>query len=82
MSERTLRCFLGIFPVLPLLSTTTALSPAAPLMGSAAIPRLVIPCEINNINGKENVDINEKKLQPASEQRYGMSADLGFVIHF
>ena len=37
---------------------------------------------INNINGEDDVDINAKNEFPASEQRYGMSADLGFVIHF
>jgi hypothetical protein len=37
---------------------------------------------INNITGEDDVDINAKNLYAASTQRYGMSADLGFVIHF
>jgi TonB-dependent receptor len=37
---------------------------------------------INNINGEDDIDVNQKNLYPASEQRYGMSADLGMVIHF
>jgi TonB-dependent receptor len=36
---------------------------------------------INNLNGEDDIDLNEKNLYPASEQRYGMSADLGLVIH-
>jgi hypothetical protein len=36
---------------------------------------------ISNITGEDDVDLNAKNLFPASTQRYGMSADLGFVIH-
>ncbi len=37
---------------------------------------------INNITGEDDTDVNQKNLYTASEQRYGMSADLGFVIRF
>jgi TonB-dependent receptor len=37
---------------------------------------------LNNITGEDDIDVNQKNLYTASEQRYGMSADLGFVIHF
>jgi TonB-dependent receptor len=36
---------------------------------------------IGNITGEDDVNINAKNLYPASSQRYGMSADLGLVIH-
>jgi hypothetical protein len=32
---------------------------------------------MNNITGANDVDINQKNSFPASEQRYGMTADLG-----
>jgi TonB-dependent receptor len=35
---------------------------------------------INNLNGEDDIDLNAKNLYPANEQRYGMSADLGFVV--
>jgi TonB-dependent receptor len=35
---------------------------------------------INNLTGKSEVDINEKTLYPASEEHYGMSADLGLRV--
>ena len=35
---------------------------------------------INNITGEDDVDINQKNGFPASEQRYGMSADAGIRI--
>jgi TonB-dependent receptor len=35
---------------------------------------------INNITGEDDVDINQKTSFPASEQRYGMSADAGVRI--
>jgi hypothetical protein len=37
---------------------------------------------MNNITGEDDTDVNQKNLYTASEQRYGMSADLGFVIRF
>jgi TonB-dependent receptor len=36
--------------------------------------------DINNITGENDVDVNQKNNFPASEQRYGMSADLGLRI--
>ncbi len=36
---------------------------------------------LNNLNGEDDIDVNAKNLFPASEQRYGMSADLGLVLH-
>jgi outer membrane receptor protein involved in Fe transport len=35
---------------------------------------------VNNITGEDDVDINQKNYFPASEQRYGMSADAGITI--
>jgi TonB-dependent receptor len=35
---------------------------------------------INNITGENDIDINQKNSFPASEQRYGMSADAGLRI--
>jgi hypothetical protein len=35
---------------------------------------------LNNITGANDVDINQKNNFPASEQRYGMSLDLGFRL--
>jgi TonB-dependent receptor len=35
---------------------------------------------INNITGEDDVDINQKTSFPASEQRYGMTADAGLRI--
>jgi hypothetical protein len=35
---------------------------------------------INNITGADDIDINQKSLFPASEQRYGMSMDAGIRI--
>jgi TonB-dependent receptor len=37
---------------------------------------------INNITGQDDIDVNAKNLYVASQQRYGMSADLGFVFHY
>ena len=37
---------------------------------------------INNITGRDDVDLNAKNLFPASQQSYGMSMDLGFVIRY
>jgi TonB-dependent receptor len=36
---------------------------------------------VNNITGEDDVDLNQKNRFRASQQRYGMSADLGFVVH-
>jgi hypothetical protein len=37
---------------------------------------------ISNITGEDDVDVNAKNLYPANQQRYGMSADLGVVLHY
>ena len=37
---------------------------------------------INNITGADDIDVNQKTNFPASEQRYGMSADAGLRIRF
>jgi TonB-dependent receptor len=37
---------------------------------------------LSNITGENDVDVNQKNLFPASEQRYGMSADLGIRLRF
>ena len=37
---------------------------------------------LNNITGANDEDINQKNSFPASEQRYGMSGDLGFRLSF
>jgi TonB-dependent receptor len=37
---------------------------------------------INNMFGENDVDVNQKTSFPASEQRYGMSSDLGLRIDF
>ena len=33
-----------------------------------------------NVTGENDVDVNQKNNYPASEQRYGMSADLGVRV--
>jgi TonB-dependent receptor len=35
---------------------------------------------LSNITGENDLDVNEKTLYPASEQRYGMAADMGVQI--
>ena len=35
---------------------------------------------VSNIDGEDDLDVNQKNLFPASQQRYGMSADLGIQI--
>jgi TonB-dependent receptor len=37
---------------------------------------------LNNITGENDVDINQKTSFPASEQRYGMTADAGLRLRF
>jgi hypothetical protein len=37
---------------------------------------------LNNFTGEDDVDINARNRYPASSQRYGMSVDLGFVLHY
>jgi TonB-dependent receptor len=37
---------------------------------------------LNNITGEDDIDLNSKNEYWASAQRYGMQADLGFVIRF
>jgi TonB-dependent receptor len=37
---------------------------------------------LNNISGEDDIDLNAKNLYPAATQRYGVSADLGFVYRF
>ncbi len=36
---------------------------------------------LNNINGANDIDLNQKTSFPAAEQRYGMSADLGLRVN-
>jgi TonB-dependent receptor len=36
----------------------------------------------SNLTGEDELDVNQKTQYPANEQRYGMSADLGFRINF
>jgi hypothetical protein len=36
--------------------------------------------DLRNITGENDLDVNQKNGYPASEQRYGMSADAGVLI--